>query len=219
MEIPFMSPGVAKLSRREAKALSRQRLIDATIEILVGEGPGALTTGRVARAAGLSQPSFYVHFRDMDEALEVAAQTIGERIRQTLVEARRRLKTDRSRSALSEAFGVALDAFLSQPVCTQVLLRYRRDETTPVGRYAQALLETLRGDLVADCRAMGLDAARAPGLELFAEYTMAMTLSTVEGILDGRLSDRARCLDALVRSSVAVYGALQSWPGGTPHSR
>jgi AcrR family transcriptional regulator len=43
-------------TRREAKAQTKQRLLDAMLEILHESGPLALTTGRIAERAGLAQP-------------------------------------------------------------------------------------------------------------------------------------------------------------------
>lgn len=67
-------------SRREAKAQTQQRLIDAMLEILHESGPLALTTGRIAERAGLAQPTFYVHFPDLDRAIEMAADAAGARL-------------------------------------------------------------------------------------------------------------------------------------------
>jgi AcrR family transcriptional regulator len=41
-------------------------------------GYGGLSTGAVARAAGVAQPTFYVHFRDMDDLLRtIGTEQIG----------------------------------------------------------------------------------------------------------------------------------------------
>jgi AcrR family transcriptional regulator len=56
-------------SRKEAKAETRQRLLDAALTVLDDEGDSALTTMRVTKLAGIAQSSFYVHFADVDDLL------------------------------------------------------------------------------------------------------------------------------------------------------
>lgn len=56
----------------------RQQLIDATITVLLNEGPASVTTRRIATVAGCSEGSIYNHFTTK-EALVAAA--VGERFR------------------------------------------------------------------------------------------------------------------------------------------
>jgi AcrR family transcriptional regulator len=205
-----MGAAESKMSRREAKARSRERLVGATIHILRDQGASGLTTGKIARAAGLSQPSFYVHFKDMDDAVEAAAERIGEKIRCSLSDARQALRQERSHAALYAIFTATLEALLADPTCTEVLLKHRRDETTHIGKYSVELLRSMRDDMLEDCRSFGLTDERLPQLELFVDFMNALTLSAVEGFLDGRYKDRAVCVEALVRASVSVYMGLES---------
>ena len=70
----------SRLTRKASTELTRRRLIDGAIEILRRDGFAAATTGRIASAAGLKQPSFYVHFDDRDQVFEAAANEIGRRV-------------------------------------------------------------------------------------------------------------------------------------------
>src|SRR5690606_7427064 len=69
------------LTRSEAKDLTRRRLLRAALEILDKEGEAGLTTVAVAKAAGIAQSSFYVHFKDMQDLLRALADEGGERLR------------------------------------------------------------------------------------------------------------------------------------------
>lgn len=203
-----MTASAKKLSRREAKERSRYRLVSATIDVLHQEGPAGLTTGKVARAAGLSQPSFYVHFKSMDDALEAAAVEIGEQIRAALRAERARLASERSHETMRAAFRATLNAFLLHPTFTEVVLRYRRDRATPVGKYARALFSAIREDILSDLRACGLDESRLPSLGAFVELMLGMTLAMLEGLIDGRFTDRDECADTLARSTTGVFWVL-----------
>ena len=199
---------MAKLTRKEAKAESRRRLILATIAVLREVGPGGLTTGKIARAAGLSQPSFYVHFKDMEDALAAAADEIGRELRAALSKQRQRVGELRSRETLHAAYVAALDAFLDHPEFTEVVLRYRRDDATPVGRQARAFVDAIRDDIVRDLGERGLDERRLPDLTMFVDLQLGMTLAAVEGLLDGRYTNRNECAEVLLRSIVSVLTTL-----------
>ena len=68
---------------------TRQRLIDSTLEIVRTEGPAGLTTGKIANAAGIQQPGFYAHFKNVDACLKAAADQLAERMRQAALAMRR----------------------------------------------------------------------------------------------------------------------------------
>ena len=67
---------VPRLRRVPRQARSRERLarmLDAAEELLVAEGPGALTTTRVASAAGVSVGSLYQYLPDQEAIVEALA--------------------------------------------------------------------------------------------------------------------------------------------------
>ena len=67
---------VPRLRRVPRQARSRERLarmLDAAEELLVSEGPGALTTTRVAAASGVSVGSLYQYLPDKEAIVEALA--------------------------------------------------------------------------------------------------------------------------------------------------
>ena len=67
---------VPRLRRVPRQARSRERLarmLDAAEELLVAEGPGALTTTRVASTAGVSVGSLYQYLPDKEAIVEALA--------------------------------------------------------------------------------------------------------------------------------------------------
>ena len=65
------------MSRQINKERTRLRLLEAILKTIQRFGHGTLTTGRIAQLAGVAQPTFYVHFRSMDQALEQVADWVA----------------------------------------------------------------------------------------------------------------------------------------------
>jgi AcrR family transcriptional regulator len=60
-------------------AATRRRLLDATAALLADRGVLDLRVVDIARAVGTSSATYYQYFRDVDEAVLVLAEEIGER--------------------------------------------------------------------------------------------------------------------------------------------
>lgn len=207
------SPAGRPLSRRESKAATRMRLIEAAIEILDTEGEGELTTTAVARRAGISQPSFYVHFSDLDDLLHQVIEHMNGELSAPTREARRQ-----SRNApfdvgkLRETFRVPLEFLLAHPTITRLLARTRLDLVSPLGAWSRAVWQTNRDDLVADLAAAGLPNKTMKNrrmLGLIAEGVMGLTETLALAHLDGRAGNVEELLDVLVAFS---WGYLRCPP-------
>ncbi len=55
---------------------TRQLLLDTAVELLINEGRSGITTGRLAREAGVVQSGFYNHFSSVDECVKVALDEV-----------------------------------------------------------------------------------------------------------------------------------------------
>jgi AcrR family transcriptional regulator len=195
---------VAKLTRKQAKARTRIKLIDGLIEIVRAEGLAALTTSRVAERAGVSQSSFYVHFKDMNDALQAAAIQIGGPVREAMNRERESLDVANPREAIRRITDTAVSGMLAERAFAELFLALRRDPGSPLGQSFRALLDQIRGDLMADLDRFGLTEERIPSRTVYTEVIIGQTLAVVEGLLDGRLDDKARAIDTLVDISVLV---------------
>lgn len=193
-----------KPTRREAKELTRQRLVDATLQVLSEEGPEQLTTGRIARAAGLSQPSFYLYFTDMEDAQKAALREVGQQLRTVVRESRKHLVL--RPDTVREAYAAAVNYFTAHPIFTRLLLRHRRDPTL-LGRGLSEILTEARADFLADLRALGVE-RELRRLDLFVELVLGMTLTVAEAILDGRMPDQEEAIDGLTEAAVGAYRGL-----------
>lgn len=194
-------------SRREAKAQTKQRLLDAMLEILHESGPLALTTGRIAERAGLAQPTFYVHFPDLDRAMEMAADEAGARLIRILSTQRSAVEGQSEAipgGRLRLAFRAALEGFASDRQTTELFLRHRRDTASPFAARFRTVLASGR-DQLRDMMAKG----GVANADVVASLVLGMVTSTVEAMLDGRLTEIDVAVDRLVVATRALLA-----PGG-----
>ena len=185
---------VDKLTRKQAKEQTRQKLLDALLQIARTDGLQALTTTRIAAAAGGAQSSFYFHFDGMDEAMRAAADKLGRGIRDTIRRERGNIDLSDPKRTVRSVHAVTINAFLADPAFAQLFLQHRRDTTTPLGQTFAELLDETRRELASD---MARVMAALPNPDVYAELFIGMSLAIVEGLLDGRLADRDACLDAM----------------------
>jgi TetR/AcrR family transcriptional regulator, fatty acid biosynthesis regulator len=199
----------ARLTRRESTELTRRRLIDGAIDILRHEGVAAATTGRIASAAGLKQPSFYVHFADRDEILSAAAVEIGQRMIETLQRELSGLDVTDPRRSIRAAHAAIVDAFLGEPELTRIFLRHRTDDGSVLGRAFRALLDQARGRIVDSVAGHGIAVPRQTA-EAYVELLVAGVLGLLEALLDGRLTDRPTAVDAIARTTGTMMKSLSN---------
>jgi AcrR family transcriptional regulator len=197
----------AKLTRKASTELTRRRLIDGAIEILRRDGFAAATTGRIASAAGLKQPSFYVHFEDRDQVFEAAANEIGGRVIEILKRQLTSIDRAHPRRSIRAAYAAVTASFLSEPELTRVFLRHRVDDGTVLGRTFRNLLDRARGELVENLERYGVVLPRSVA-EAHVELLVAAALGLLEGLLDGRLRDQEPAIDAISNATVAMFRFL-----------
>ncbi len=190
-------------TRREAKERTRERLLDALLELLHESGPLALTTGRIAERAGVAQPTFYVHFTDLDGAIEIAAEHVGARLLAILHGQREVLAGQGAApppgGRIRATYTTTLEAFAADRRTSELFLRHRRDTASHFGPRFRAVLSSGQGEL---CDALAV--AKVPSPEVVAGLILGMFIAAVEGTLDGRYADRVACVDRLVVATRAL---------------
>jgi AcrR family transcriptional regulator len=182
---------------RRSTELTRRKLIDGAVDILRREGLAAATTGRIAGAAGLKQPTFYVHFEDRDEVFEAAAEDIGRRMLEKLQRQQTKFDPKDVRRSLTATYRAMLTAFLSEPELTRIFLRHRADEGTVLGRVFSRQIREARQLIVASVPHYGLAPASPSMVEAYVEVIVSAVLGVLEALLDGRLRDRESAIEAL----------------------
>ena len=195
------------LSRRERKELTRRRLVEGVLDIARHDGLAAVSTRRLADAAGIQQPSFYGHYACLDDCIRDATEEVADRIRRVIRERRREIAQGAPSEALRAAYVATVDAFLEHRELSEILLRYRRDKS-PLGELIRASLDTSRRELIEDMRNLGLTEELVPHLEIHAELILASSLACVEGLLDGRFDSRDAVVEVLAHTTLSSLMAL-----------
>lgn len=203
--------GARVLSRDETKLLTRHRLIQAALELLAEHGREGLTTGRVAARAGMAQPTFYVHFADMDALLEAVASEQVEKLRPVLRRLRRRLEPDSDQqdpARVRDIFIAPLEEITAHHRrALALLLSEKHRPDSALGRSLRALLDEVTADLVGDLRRMGIAAHFTDEQLLLAcDAMVSLTLTFAQGYLEGRYSDLRTVADML---TTMVLGVLR----------
>lgn len=176
-----------RMSRQINKERTRRRLLQAILKTIHRQGHAALTTGRVAQLAGVAQPTFYVHFRSMDQALAQVAEWVAEELGPSFA-AQGSVEADSPADLLHEAVLRCTRALVQDRRVAEVFLRNRRDETSALGVRWALLTGSLRDHLKAIVMQV------RPGISpdeaaLHAELLAGVVFTLAEAHLDGRVPD------------------------------
>ncbi|GAA4511089.1 MULTISPECIES: TetR family transcriptional regulator [Nonomuraea] len=207
------------LTRSEAKDLTRRRLIRAALEILDKEGEAGLTTVKVAKAAGIAQSSFYVHFKDKQDLLRALGDEGGERLRRAMREARRQAREAPTElESHRDTFRIPLDAISRHPELLRIQLRARHDPSSPLREFATETAKAYRDHHAADLAALGYTADNERDrrrLEMIAEGINAATNALAIGHIEGRYPEIEEAVDVLVALSRGALRWLRSTQTGS----
>jgi AcrR family transcriptional regulator len=188
------------MSRQINKERTRRRLLQAILKTIQRYGHSTLTTGRVAQLAGVAQPTFYVHFRSMDQALEQVAEWVAEELSPGLnPEASAEL--DRAADVLQEAVRKCTRSLVRDRKLAEVFLSNRRDQTSALGRRWSVLTGGLRErmrQIVVQVR----PEVTASDAALHAELLVSIIFGLAEAHLDGRVDDLDRATATASRAIV-----------------
>jgi len=200
---------VKALTREEGKLITRRRLLESAAKLLGETGYGALSASAVARAAGVAQPTFYVHFRDKDDLLQTLADEKFSALRAKLREARERVRAGHGVDAVRDTFRLPLQTFLEQPALFRLYQQELWQPGSPLGDQARRLRDELRNDLTEDLVALGMltvTAGDRKQVEMIAEAMIVQTEALGLGYLDGRYDDVETIVEVLTRFAVGVLG-------------
>ncbi|GIW24826.1 TetR/AcrR family transcriptional regulator [Meiothermus sp.] len=176
----------AQRKRRDGQA-TRERLVQATVEILSREGLGAVSTARVARDAGIVQSGFYAHFASLEDCVVEAAQHIGQRIHDTIREGLAHLREQGvgDFELVLAQYRRILDQLEAQWQFVELLLRYFR-EPTPLGHTLAAIQQSIRDELthhlMALLKPLDIPDGGRPEAAYLADLMVNMLLSSVQSL-------------------------------------
>ncbi len=191
-----------RLTRKEAKEVTRRRLLSAALQILNDKGETDVSASTISRAAGIAQPSFYEHFRNKDELLRALGDELFTVMRKALGEARRSaLEAPNDEERMREQFRRPLQLIAANPAWFRLALRARHLTSSPLGHSSREMIGNTRYDIVEELIERGyphdapVDTRR---LQMVADGYIALTETLALGHLNGRYPDIEEIVDMLV---------------------
>ena len=73
--------------QRKSAAVRREEIVEAALALIAGHGPGALTTGAIARRIGVSQAALFRHYPTKNAILVACVEWIGDQVRPAVLAA------------------------------------------------------------------------------------------------------------------------------------
>ena len=196
------------MSRQINKERTRHRLLQAVLKTIQRYGYDTLTTGRVAELAGVAKPTFYVHFRSMDQALEQVAEWVAQELAPGL-DPSASAELDRASDVLQEAVQKCTRSIVRDRKVAEVFLNNRRDQTSALGRRWSVLTGGLRERMRQIVVQVRPDVAPSDAA-VHAELLVSIVYGLTEAYLDGRVDDLDRA--TATASRVIVTGILTISP-------
>jgi AcrR family transcriptional regulator len=188
------------LTRAESKNVTRGRLLEAAARLLMESGSATLSASAVARAAGVAQPTFYVHFAGKEQLLEILdAEQIGM-LRERLRDARQRYLDSPDSETLREICRLPLETWLSLPDLLKLHQRELHQPGSPFGQKASELRDEVAADLIADLLRLGISARSGlerQRLQMIADALLAQTDALALGLIHGRYQSVETAVDVL----------------------
>lgn len=205
---------MAETARQARGARSRRALIDATLQ-LMAQGAD-LSTVAIARRAGLAQPTFYAHFRNVEACRLAAMEAATRRIEENTRNRRALFRQGRPYLETMEQY---LASWLAQVRVTgplwDALGRYRNEESS-FGHMVRALGRQSRREIAEELwehlRVAGMRPEHYPQVAHLAEMLIASTAATARMLHEGELEDEQAAARTLARSFVASLEATVRQP-------
>lgn len=177
--------------------MTRQRLLDAALEILEQDGEAGLTTVALTRRAGIAQSTFYVHFADISALMHALVSELAAERRRLTRDARRAARASHDEPARRESYRVPLSDLIAHPRLTRLLLLSRGD-SSPLGEWSRQIQGQSRAALIEDLEAAGLGGGAAGNLPMIADAIIGMTEALALGYIEGRYDDLEKMVDTLM---------------------
>ena len=197
-----------KVSRKQQKAETRQRLMDAaTVELSAGRSFDTLSLREVSKIAGIAPTSFYRHFHDMEglglaliEEHSEALLTLMHRVREQASE---------GRSVIRASVETLFDCIFRNQGLSRMILQESLSPYSPFRTASERLLATMSRDLEAfltwDAERRGVPLGHP---QLAAESTVAILFTTGIALLDMPAAERERYIeDAIVKVRMIMRGS------------
>ena len=187
-----------KVSRKQQKAETRKRLMDAVAaELASGRSFDTLSLREVAKLAGIAPTSFYRHFHDM-EGLGLALIEEQGKTLLTLMH-RVREQTSEGKSLIRTSVETLFDYIFANQGLSRMIMQESMSRQSAFHVAAEKLLVTMSKDLsdflVWDAKKRGVPLGYP---RLAANSTVAILFTTGIALLDMPAEDRDRHIEAAI---------------------
>ena len=196
------------MQRQEAKHRSRQRLLDAALEIVDESDVAGLTTTSITRRAGMTQSNFYVHFASIDDLLGQLVDQVWEDFRSNNHRTREAARDLPADDFLRTRFRSLVDGLITHPAVFRLVLRAQLDPSSAIGEDARAQMATSRQNLAGALAELGA-AASTPSerrkLDMVAAGLIAVKDTLALSHLEGTYPD----IDEIIEVLMLFYTQMQ----------
>lgn len=194
-------PATRPLTRKEAKQLTRERLLEAARKLILTGRESDLSASGVAREAGVGGATFYEHFQNKDDLLQALAGELFAGLREALRTPRRAsMEAPADEDLLREQFRRPIQIIAANPALFRLALRARHQPSS-LGHSSRQLTGNLRTDIVAELSERGWQhesPEERRRLEMVADVHIAATEVLALGYVNGRYPDLEEVVDLLV---------------------
>lgn len=215
------APAKPKRERHDLRReRNRQRLIDATIAIVLEQGSGGLSMVAITKRAELHHPAFYSHFKGVDECLEAAFTHVSNAQHEQVAALRDSLwRSERpdfeTEVAVTES---ALKTVLDYRQLYLLVLQCRHEQSR-LGELAREEFERTAQEIIEYVWRAALhfnaEARHLREFEKLARYILEGIAATALDILHGRIKDVHAAAERLTRYHWALVTAERERLGAT----
>ena len=197
-----------KVSRKQQKAETRQRLMDAaTVELSSGRSFDTLSLREVAKIAGIAPTSFYRHFHDMEGLGLALIEEHSEALLNLMHDVRE--QASEGRSVIRASVETLFDCIFRNQGLSRMILQESLSPQSPFRTASERLLATMSRDLEAfltwDAEQRGVPLGHP---QLAAESTVAILFTTGIALLEMPAAERERYIeDAIVKVRMIMRGS------------
>jgi len=191
-----------RIERKDRRERTRERFINAALELLRSEGVQGVTVSQVSKRIEVHHTLFYAHFDDVSACLAAAADrvlaTLAPVDRELRRELMRRAVTDRR--ALARYFEGAFERWMNERACVELLLAHRLDRSA-LGEALRPALAAMRDDLATElwdlAAQVGVAGRFLPEVRAHADLLVGHWLWALEMLIEGRTQDRTMLAEML----------------------
>jgi AcrR family transcriptional regulator len=204
-----MDPRASGAARARKAGDTRQRLMDASLDLLFEEGPSALSTVRIAQRAGIVQSGFYKHFPSVDACVLGKAQQLRTGLAAPVLEGLRAFHeadpTDRAH--LARVLEQLFDAALEHRKLFVLMMRHRH-ELSVLGEEFRLGLNAARDSYAESLWALalrlGMPAKQREAIDLLAEVLFEAVVTGAYEVVEGRRRSKRGVAQMLSRTLIAA---------------